>query len=390
MQRKHRLIAFLTILIAVGGCSQVDFTAPTGSTITMTAQPPTVAANGFSNITVVGTRENGAPLPDGTSVTFTATLGTVAPNPAETKDGVAFARFKAGTRSGTATVSASSGEATGVTTDIVVGEARPNHVTLVASPIQLPVGGGTVRLKAHVLDESGNPLGGVGVIFTTTAGTLDSRGRVIRANDSGTADDILRTTVAAEVTATTLNNTASGVASVSIGAEQPCTFVISPPSPNVGEEATFTDTTNASSTTTLLWDFGDGGSAEGAVVTHSYDSQGTFTVVHTIIDAQGFSTVCTQEVTVENGRPTCSFTFDPADPETGEQVTFDASDSSDADGFIVTYSWNFHDGSPQVSQASPVIVHSFPAVGTFPVELTVTDDEGNETICAQSVFVSAP
>jgi PKD repeat protein len=57
----------------------------------------------------------------------------------------------------------------------------------------------------------------------------------------------------------------------------------------------------------------------------------------------------------------------------GFDCTFDASASSDFDGTIVDYQWVFGDGG---TGSGLVTSHSFPAAGTYPVELTVTDDEG--------------
>ena len=379
-------VAALTAILLAGACDQVNFTAPTGSTLTLTVQPPTIAVNGFANLTVTGTRESGAPLPDGTSVSFTTDLGSIDPNPAETKDGVATARFHAGIRSGTANISATSGAATITPVTVIIGEARAGTVQLVASPSTLPVGGGKVNLKAHVFDENGNSLGGVGVIFTTNAGVLDSLGRTVKTNDSGVAFDILRTTIAASITATT-QNAKVGTASVAVGQVLACAFAVSPTSPVIGQPVTFTDLNGAANGLTFLWDFGDGSTGEGQVVTHTFDNQGEFTVIHTVIDSQGFSTACAQTVIITRGEPLCTITSNDETPKPGQVVTFDASESSDPNGIIVNYRFDFHDGSPVVSQSSPVVTHTFINAGNFVVELTVTDNDGIQTICTVNEFV---
>ena len=69
-------------------------------------------------------------------------------------------------------------------------------------------------------------------------------------------------------------------------------------------------------------------------------------------------------------------------------VTFDASGSSDPDGTIAAYAWNFDDGSPTGSGSSPT--HTFPAAGTYDVTLTVTDNRGATTSVTQPVTVVAP
>lgn len=55
------------------------------------------------------------------------------------------------------------------------------------------------------------------------------------------------------------------------------------------------------------------------------------------------------------------------------KVFFDSSASSDPDGFIAGYFWDFMDGTTS-SEANPS--HRFRTAGTYPVTLTVTDDKG--------------
>jgi outer membrane protein assembly factor BamB len=70
--------------------------------------------------------------------------------------------------------------------------------------------------------------------------------------------------------------------------------------------------------------------------------------------------------------PTASFTFSPLRPKPDEDITFDASDSTDLDGTIVSYTWDFGDGNV-TTVTVPTIIHSFPE-GTYQVTLTVKDD----------------
>ncbi|WP_371186520.1 family 16 glycosylhydrolase [Thalassotalea maritima] len=53
--------------------------------------------------------------------------------------------------------------------------------------------------------------------------------------------------------------------------------------------------------------------------------------------------------------------------------SFDASASSDSDGSIVEYQWNFGDGN---SATGAMVNHSFASAGDYSVSLTVTDNEG--------------
>ncbi|MFD1686725.1 malectin domain-containing carbohydrate-binding protein [Halobellus litoreus] len=88
-----------------------------------------------------------------------------------------------------------------------------------------------------------------------------------------------------------------------------------------------------------------------------------------------------------NQSPSAAFTASPSDPATGEQVSFDASGSTDSDGSIASYEWNFGDGTT-ASGASPS--HTYESAGTYTVTLTVTDDDGATATATQQVTVSAP
>lgn len=70
----------------------------------------------------------------------------------------------------------------------------------------------------------------------------------------------------------------------------------------------------------------------------------------------------------------------------GEVVTFDGSGSYDPDGEIVSYEWNFGDGS-YGSGVNPT--HTYTAVGTYEVTLTVTDNSGAVDSDTMTVIVQA-
>jgi len=86
-----------------------------------------------------------------------------------------------------------------------------------------------------------------------------------------------------------------------------------------------------------------------------------------------------------NGAPTASFVFSPSSPLTQAPITFDGSSSFDLDGRIVSYAWNFGDGS--TGTGSPV-QHQYTLGGGYSVTLTVTDDRGLTNAKSQSITVS--
>jgi PKD repeat protein len=68
-----------------------------------------------------------------------------------------------------------------------------------------------------------------------------------------------------------------------------------------------------------------------------------------------------------------------------QDVAFDARASSDPDGSIASYAWDFGDGSEQVTTLTPTTSHRFPAAGSYTVTLRVTDGEGASRAVAQTV-----
>ena len=90
-----------------------------------------------------------------------------------------------------------------------------------------------------------------------------------------------------------------------------------------------------------------------------------------------------------NQPPTAAFTS-LVDGGNGRLVTFDGSTSSDPDGSIVDWAWDFGDGSPVSSNAVPTVQHTFATASTFTVTLTVTDDDGDKHQASAQVTTIGP
>jgi PKD repeat protein len=97
-----------------------------------------------------------------------------------------------------------------------------------------------------------------------------------------------------------------------------------------------------------------------------------------------------------NVPPTASFFFTPVSPVYAGQssVLFNASGSRDDDGAIVSYSWDFGDGTARLASEEPSLRHTFPDTParcleiTYGVSLTVTDDKGMSAVVAERVTVT--
>ena len=134
------------------------------------------------------------------------------------------------------------------------------------------------------------------------------------------------------------------------------------------------------STPSIAWDFGDGTSGTGGFVTHEYAIHGTVMVTLTATDAGGLTSTQTQQFIVGNHPPTASFTFSCS----GRTCTFDGSASSDADGSIASYEWNFGDGAVA---GGATATHTYTRADAYPVYLTVYDAEGAGAYAQQYVTI---
>lgn len=87
-----------------------------------------------------------------------------------------------------------------------------------------------------------------------------------------------------------------------------------------------------------------------------------------------------------NTAPTAAFTYSPSDPEVGEEIIFNTSESDDSDGLIVSYEWDFGDGA-STTVSTQTVTHTYTAEGDYEVTLTVTDDDGAAASTSQTVPV---
>jgi len=127
---------------------------------------------------------------------------------------------------------------------------------------------------------------------------------------------------------------------------------------------------------TCDWDFGDGETASGTDPSHTYESEGTYTVTVTCT-ADGRRVTETLGVDVlGNVEPVADFTWRPLVPRVGRPVAFDGNASQDEDGAIAAWSWDFDDGN---TSTDPNPIHEYASPGIYQVTLTVTDDSGAES-----------
>ena len=132
------------------------------------------------------------------------------------------------------------------------------------------------------------------------------------------------------------------------------------------------------------WTFGDGATSTAQNPSHTYAAGGTYTVGLTVTDNLGATGSTSQSftVTAPNVPPTASFTS----ACTNLNCAF-TSTSTDPDGSVVAWNWNFGDGATSTAQ-NPL--HNYGAGGTYSVGLTVTDNVGATNSTSQLLTVVAP
>lgn len=87
----------------------------------------------------------------------------------------------------------------------------------------------------------------------------------------------------------------------------------------------------------------------------------------------------------DNLVPEPSISVTPSDPELGETVEFDASDTDPGRGNVVAHEWTFESGE---SAAGETTTQTFEEAGEYVVELTVTTDAGTQHTEDRSLVVS--
>jgi hypothetical protein len=193
------LLFAVLVLLPVLGCDKASPVAPSGTTLSVSANPSSISLNGTSTITVIGRQPNGNPLNPGTEVRFSADRGSIDPLATIQSGGVATATFHSDNRSGTAHITAATGAAgtgtsgsggtSSATVDIQVGLSSGDKPTLIVSvsPSTVPVNGtSTVTVIARNAD--GSPAAaGQPVILTTNLGSITPNRPLTQSDGTATA-----------------------------------------------------------------------------------------------------------------------------------------------------------------------------------------------------------
>lgn len=137
------------------------------------------------------------------------------------------------------------------------------------------------------------------------------------------------------------------------------------------------------------WDFGDGTTAVGPIVSHTYPDARNYTVTLVVSDGKVDSAPATLEVAIFDRAPVAN-AGGPYSGAKNAAIRFDGTASSDGDGDPLTYSWSFGDGT---TGTGPTPTHAYARAGVYTVSLVVNDGSVDSTPPARaqvSVTNTAP
>jgi large repetitive protein len=294
------------------------------------------------------------------------------------------------------TVNDGTGETVIATNLVTVTNAQPNaSFTVSPNPAQL---GQTVTFNGAASDDP-DPGGSI----TTYEWDLDGNGS-FETSTGGTATATRSYGAPAQLTVrlrVTDNNGSSAETTRSLRINASPSAQIETPSPAVpdpGEQVSFSASGSSDgdgSISTYQWDFNYDGTfnaeASGQTTTHTYPTAGTRTIRLRVTDNDGATGEVSRALRV-NSPPTAEIAApNPAVPDPGEQASFSAAGSSDSDGTIATYEWDFDfAGSFTVDATGPTPSHSYPTPGNRTVRLRVTDNDGTIAVADRALRVNAP
>jgi len=147
---------------------------------------------------------------------------------------------------------------------------------------------------------------------------------------------------------------------------------------------TDTSTTNGPAIAAWVWDFDDGHSASGANTTHTYTTDGVFTVRLTITDTCGYTATTTSVVTIAAPALVASFDQSAVSAVAGTTIYFTDTSTTNVPP-IVAWAWDFGDSEVSAAQ-NPT--HAYNTPGEFTITLVVTDALGYSDVATSTITVT--
>lgn len=137
----------------------------------------------------------------------------------------------------------------------------------------------------------------------------------------------------------------------------------------------------------------DGTSYTGETQTPTFTEAGTKLVQLVVVDNDGATQSASTTIavtTAENVAPAVAGITHNASATVSDSVVYTANADSDSDGSVVSYTWDFGDGSQPITTATDNTTYTYGSVGTYTVSLFVTDNEGaNSTVVTSTQEITA-
>jgi PKD repeat protein len=140
-----------------------------------------------------------------------------------------------------------------------------------------------------------------------------------------------------------------------------------------------------------LFDWGDSGKSsfqDQPKMTHKYATTGTFDAIVTVKDPSEHTAMSEAVTIVVGAAPVGKITLKSVSCTVGEPCEFDASGSTDEDGTIASYSYDFGGSEASGWVTTSNISHVFTTPGAHTVKLKVKDDTGFESTNIAQVDVT--
>lgn len=271
------------------------------------------------------------------------------------------------------------------------------HITL--SPSDLSIGQ-TLSITLSVTDSGGAPVGGAGLVYRVVSGSETLLSNSVTTNSQGFV-----TATYSPVQAGSFSLDITSITPPS-GYSAPQVLLIYPPPPYASAQFSVTEAqpTPTETATTAITPTATPTRASvtpGVLLTQSTPEPGrggtggawqqdassqTSSSSAGSSSSGGSGGSQSGAVAVSNNPPKGSFTMIPLGGDAPLNVSFDASASSDTDGYITSWSWDFGDGS---TGSGKTVNHLFTKGGTITVTLLVKDNLGVGSSVAQQMSVKA-
>jgi PKD repeat protein len=408
---RHNRVLLLSLLFCIAllttTCKKPIYAPGEGDTIQLQADTTTIVPGESVTITITGVKASGHPMPDNTLVQLLADSGKfqdVEGNEIAAVQliaGMAKAIYRSDenftgesvvitARSGTPLVNPEQLVITISSIEIV-------QLFMTADPLTLPPSGGTTIIIVTGYDTKQEAVPGKKIFLETTAGALTPPSPIVT-DSAGKVEASLTTTKTSTVTAS--YKEIKKALDIEVGVNQPPTagFEFSPQNPLMGETIYFVSTSIDPDGTIVSyrWNFGDGSpGSDQENPEHNFPVTGEakeYQVVLTVTDDGGKNSSVARAVAFaleENAPPAADFVFSPTNPQEGETVYFNAEASTDPDGKIKLYYWDFGDNTPITTKDTPSVSHLYNplATTTYTVTLRVVDNKGAEGVASKEVTV---